>query len=269
MTRHSTMYKKIGLIVPTLGTRPSFLNQTLESIRMAGDCRITVVSPDREILFSQIDANLCDQWIQDPMQGLVEAINTGVQALPKQIEYFNWLGDDDTLAPNSLSMSSSPLEDDPEIVCVFGMCQYMNQDGQPIYKNRSGRFAVSLLNFGPQLIPQPGALFRRTSFNKVGGLDPNYKCAFDLDLLLKLKRIGKIHYIPHQLSSFRWHSDSLSVGSRSVSVREARTIRQKNLPRIVRLFSPAWEFPLAKLIYFAGTVLTKVDKMISKFKLKE
>ena len=262
------MYKKIGLIVPTLGTRPSFLNQTLESIRMAGDCHITVVSPDREILFSQIDANLCDQWIQDPMQGLVEAINTGVRALPQQIEYFNWLGDDDTLAPNSLSMSSSPLEDDPEIVCVFGMCQYMNQDGQPIYKNRSGRFAVPLLKFGPQLIPQPGALFRRTSFNKVGGLDPTYECAFDLDLLLKLKKIGKIHYIRYQLSSFRWHSDSLGVRSRSVSVHEAKDIRQKNLPRIVRLFSSAWEVPLRRLIYFAGIVLTRIDNIRIKFRLK-
>ena len=259
----------IGIVVPTLGGRPEYLLQALTSIRDAGECFIVIVAPTQANVEKILDRKLFDELVEDPMRGLVGAINTGVQALPKQIEYFNWLGDDDTLAPNSLSMSSSPLEDDPEIVCVFGMCQYMNQDGQPIYKNRSGRFAVSLLNFGPQLIPQPGALFRRTSFNKVGGLDPNYKCAFDLDLLLKLKRIGKIHYIPHQLSSFRWHSDSLSVGSRSVSVREARTIRQKNSPRIVRLFSPAWEFPLAKLIYFAGTVLTKVDKMISKFKLKE
>ena len=193
------------------------------------------------------------------MQGLVEAINTGIRTLPKQIEYFNWLGDDDTLTPNSLRMSSSPLKDDPEIVCVFGMCQYINQDGQPIYKNKSGRFAVPLLKFGPQLIPQPGALFRRTSFNKVGGLDPTYQCAFDLDLLLKLKKMGKIHYISHQLSSFRWHSDSLSVRPRSVSVSEARKIRQKNLSRFFRLLLPSWELLLEKLIYFAGIVLTKLD----------
>ena len=259
----------IGIVVPTLGSRPEYLLEALESIRNAGKCFIVIVAPIQANVDKTIDRSFFDELVEDPMQGLVEAINTGVRALPKQIEYFNWLGDDDTLAPNSLLMSSSPLENDPEIVCVFGMCQYVNKDGQPIYKNKSGRFAVPLLKFGPQLIPQPGALFRRTSFNKVGGLDPNYKCAFDLDLLLKLKKIGKIHYIPYQLSSFRWHSDSLSVRSRSVSVREARKIRQKNLSLFFRPFSPVWEFPLAKLIYFAGIVLTKVDKMRSKLRLKE
>ena len=249
----------IGIVVPTLGSRPEYLLEALESIRNAGKCFIVIVAPIQANVDKAIDRSFFDELVEDPMQGLVEAINTGVRALPKQIEYFNWLGDDDTLTPNSLRMSSSPLKDDPEIVCVFGMCQYINQDGQPIYKNKSGRFAVPLLKFGPQLIPQPGALFRRTSFNKVGGLDPTYQCAFDLDLLLKLKKIGKFHYIPNQLSSFRWHSDSLSVRSRRVSVREARKIRQKNLSRFFRLLSPSWELPLEKLIYLAGIVLTKLD----------
>ena len=249
----------IGIVVPTLGSRPEYLLEALESIRNAGKCFIVIVAPIQANVDKVIDRSFFDELVEDPMQGLVEAINTGVRALPKQIEYFNWLGDDDTLTPNSLRMSSSPLKDDPEIVCVFGMCQYINQNGQPIYKNKSGRFAVPLLKFGPQLIPQPGALFRRTSFNKVGGLDPTYQCAFDLDLLLKLKKIGKFHYIPNQLSSFRWHSDSLSVRSRRVSVREARKIRQKNLSRFFRLLSPSWELPLEKLIYLAGIVLTKLD----------
>ena len=256
----------IGIVVPTLGSRPEYLLKALKSIRDAGKCFIVIVAPVQADVGKVIDRSFFDELVEDPMQGLVAAINTGVRALPQQIEYFNWLGDDDTLVPNSLRMSSCPLEYHPEIVCVFGMCQYMNQDGRPIYKNKSGRFAVPLLKFGPQLIPQPGALFRRTSFNKVGGLDPTYECAFDLDLLLKLKKIGKIHYIPYQLSSFRWHSDSLSAKYRSVSVREAREIRQKNLPWILRLISPAWELPLTRLIYFAGIVLTKFDK-VTKFKM--
>ena len=251
----------IGIVIPTLGSRPEYLLKALKSIREAGECFIAIVAPVQANVEKIVDHDFFDALVKDSMQGLVEAINTGVRALPQQIEYFNWLGDDDTLTPNSLRTASSPLEDDPEIVCIFGMCQYMNQDGLPIYKNRSGRFALPLLKFGPQLIPQPGALFRRTSFNKVGGLDPNYKCAFDLDLLMKLKRIGKIHYIPHQLSSFRWHSDSLSVKSRRVSVHEERSIRQKALPKFLRLFSPAWELPLARLIYLAGTLLTKFDKV--------
>ena len=247
--------------MPTLGIRPLLLNQTLKSIRSAGECHIAVVSPNKVALFSQIDANLCDQWVQDPMQGLVQAINAGIKSLPESVRFFNWLGDDDTLTPNSLEQSSRVLEQDLNFVCVFGKCQYINESGEPIWMNKSGKFAVPLLRFGPQLIPQPGALFSREAFNAVGGLNTNYKLAFDLDLLIRLSRFGKIKYIPQQLASFRWHNESLSVRYRSVSVREARKIRQKALPWFFRLFSPAWELPLARLIYLAGTVLTKFDKV--------
>jgi len=255
------MTKKIGIIVPTLGVRIEYLQQSLKSIRSAGDCHIAVVSPEKAAFLSQIDRALFDQWVQDPMQGLVTAINLGVESLPKSVQYFNWLGDDDTLTPNSLTRSSLVMMRNSNIVCVFGKCQYMNGVGDPIWMNKSGRFAVPLLQFGPQLIPQPGSLFLRAAFNAVGALDPNYKQAFDLDLLIKLSKIGKIQYIPVQLSSFRWHDESLSVGSRKTSVSEAKMIRQLNLPKFLRPISPLWEIPLSRLTYFAGVVLTGISSL--------
>ncbi len=218
---------------------------------------------------SQIKLELFDQWLQDPGQGLALAINSGVEHLPRSVEYFNWLGDDDTLSPNSLIHSAPVMMRNSNIVCVFGKCQYMNAVGDPIWMNKSGRFAVPLLRFGPQLIPQPGSLFLRSAFNAVGGLDPNYKQAFDLDLLIKLSKIGKIQYIPVQLSSFRWHDESLSVGSQKVSISEAKMIRQLSLPKYLRLISPLWEIPLGRLIYFAGVVLTAISLLITlSFKKK-
>lgn len=255
------MGPKVGIVIPTLGTRPSLLNQTLKSIRSAGICHTTIVSPNTTDLTSQIDANMFDQWAQDPMQGLAEAINTGVKSLPESVKYFNWLGDDDSLAPNSLSLTADVLDKNPECVCVFGKCQYMNKSGDPIWMNNSGRFAVPLLRFGPQLIPQPGSLFRRETFNAVGGLNTDYKLAFDLDLLLKLSKVGKIKYIPTQLSSFRWHDDSLSVSHRWTSVLEARNIRKLALPKIIQPLSPLWEYPLSHAIYFVGMILTRLDRL--------
>ena len=250
---------KIGIVVPTLGTRSNFLKQTLKSIRLAGTCYITVVSPEESALAPLVEANLFDQWVQDPMQGLAKAINTGIKSMPVTVQYFNWLGDDDTLTPNSLAYSSRVLDENLNCVCVFGKCQYVNKSGEPIWMNKSGRFAVPLLRFGPQLIPQPGSLFRRQAFNAVGGLDTNYNLAFDLDLLIKLSKVGTIRYIPVHLSSFRWHSDSLSVRSRQLSVFEAKKIRQLALPKKIRLISQLWEIPLSKLIYLGGMTLTKLN----------
>jgi len=233
----------------------------LKSIRSAGDCHIAVVSPDKAALLRHLDQALFDQWIQDPMEGLATAINLGVKSLPKSVKYFNWLGDDDTLTANSLSKSSAILEQKSTYVGVFGKCQYMNETGEPIWMNKSGKFAVPLIRFGPQLIPQPGALFRRSAFNQVGGLNPHYKLAFDLDLLFKLSRLGKIVYLPLHLASFRWHSDSLTVHKRALSVREAKEIRQLALPNFLRPFSKIWEIPLGKSIYLAGFMLTRIDRL--------
>ncbi len=252
---------KIGIVVPTLGTRSNFLKQTLKSIRSAGTCYITVVSPEESALAPLVEANLFDQWVQDPMQGLAKAINTGIKSMPVTVQYFNWLGDDDTLTPNSLAYSSRVLDENLNCVCVFGKCQYVNKSGEPIWMNKSGKFAVPLLRFGPQLIPQPGSLFRRETFMAVGGLNSDYKLAFDLDLLIKLSNVGKIQYIPAHLSSFRWHDDSLSVGRRWISVSEAKKIRQLSLPKIIQPFSPLWEYPLRRLIYFVGIVLTQIDRL--------
>jgi len=256
--------RKTAIIVPTLGTRPKFLIEALKSIRSAGECHILIVSPRTTELNNQIETWLWDQWLEDPMQGLPAAINAGVNSLPSSVEFFNWLGDDDILTEHSLSKSSTMLEQNSTYVGLFGKCQYMNEDGEPIWMNKSGKFAVPLIRFGPQLIPQPGALFRRSAFNQVGGLNSQYQLAFDLDLLFKLSRLGKLVYVPLHLASFRWHSDSQSVRRRELSVREAQEIRRLALPKSVRQFSNIWEYPLGRLIYSAGSVLTKIDYLRNK-----
>jgi hypothetical protein len=113
------------------------------------------------------------------------------------------------------------------------------------------------MRFGPQLVPQPGSLFTLKAFNEVGGLNTNYRWAFDLDLLLKFSRIGRLRFIPETLSSFRWHDGSLSVGGRQGSVDEASQIRRASLPAALRWVSPLWEAPMRAAIMFAGSRMSR------------
>ena len=115
------------------------------------------------------------------------------------------------------------------------------------------------------MIPQPGSLIRRTAFNAVGGLDNQYKWAFDLDLFIRLEQLGSLRFVNQKLASFRWHEGSLSVGGRAGSVREASHIRKNSLPSILRVCSPIWEFPLRKIIMIAGFRMSRlVSKPIGK-----
>jgi hypothetical protein len=128
----------------------------------------------------------------------------------------------------------------------------MDEFGNVIWKNRSGPWAIPLLRVGPDLIPQPGALFRRSKFEAVGGLNSKYSWAFDFDLLLKLNKTGRLIFLNKTLARFRWHPESLSVEHRKQSVREASMVRVSHLPAFLRPVSFLWEEPVKVATLVAG-----------------
>lgn len=252
----------IGIIVPTLLTRNALLIESLASIRQAGDAYILIVAPNSEFVRSNIPSIFFDDVIEDLGFGLAAAIDHGIKSLPDFVEYINWLGDDDLLTKNSLRVSFREISSRQDIALVYGICNYINSEGNFIWKNRSGKFASLLLHFGPQLIPQPGALMRREAYMAIGGLNYEYKWAFDLDLIIRLKQVGRLSYINETLSMFRWHEGSLSVGGRRGSVKEASMIRRTFLPKSLRWLSPIWEVPLKSVILFAGYRLNRKIKYL-------
>ena len=250
------MNSSVGIVVPTLGTRPDYLRQSLTSIRAAGGSLIHIVAPSSVDFASVIEPDLFDAVIEDPGLGLATAIDVGLKSFPDSVVFVNWLGDDDELVAGSLHRTVSVLEDDSRIALVYGGCEYIDGVGKRLWVNKSGKYAKYLMRFGPQLIPQPAALFRRDAYEQIGGLDSRYKWAFDLDLLIRLSRVGKLHYLPTTLGRFRWHEGSLSVGGRQGSVREASEIRIAALPTVVRVIAPLWERPIRWAIMRAGEWLT-------------
>ena len=246
----------VGLVIPTMGTRPEFLKQSLASIRSAGKATIHIVAPESAKLASVLDPSSYDALIVDPGTGLSAAIDAGLRSFPSNVEYINWLGDDDLLTEGSLDHALTVLSGNPGIALVYGGCEYINGEGKSLWLNKSGSYAKYLMRCGPQLIPQPGSLMRRNAFEKIGGLDHQYKWAFDLDLFIRLSRVGKLQFTPRTLAKFRWHEGSLSVGGRNGSVIEASKIRINSLPPAARFFAPLWETPIRRAILGAGRQLT-------------
>ena len=246
----------IGIVVPTLGTRDKYLHQTLLSIRRAGNAQIVIVAPIGVPINKSLTNDLYDRLLSDPGKGLSAAIDFAIREFSDEIKFVNWLGDDDLLAPNSLNCASKPMRENEEIVMVYGKCEYIDRSGIKITTNRSGNYARFLMRFGPQLVSQPGSLIRKNAYLAVGGLNHSYKCAFDLDLFIKLQKFGKMHFTPKVLASFRWHADSLTVANRSESVKEAREIRTSALPFYVRYLAAIWEYPISFAIGIVGKLLT-------------
>ena len=236
---------RILLVVATLGRRPAFLEETLESIR-SQDVHADVVivapldAPGIEATAVRFGAAL----LADP-GSLTKAINAGAESALGRHEFINWLNDDDLLEPGALHATITALDSDPRAVVAFGACRYIDPHGRELWISRAGKWAPRILKWGPDLIPQPGMLVRKAAWDQVGGLDESFGFAFDLDLLLRLQAIGTLVEVSEIVSSFRWHPDSLTVGDRKTNIAESERAKRKALSPAARRLAWSWEGPVA------------------------
>jgi hypothetical protein len=243
---------RILLVIPTLGKRIDYLAQTLTSVLSQGVAiDVVAVLPSIAREARELLAGRGVSILDDP-GSLSGAVNAGLAIASERHVYANWIGDDDLLAPGSLEATSSALDLDPTAVLAYGHCTYIDESGSELWVNRAGRKAVWLLPWGPDLIPQPGMLFRLADFRSVGGLDETLQFAMDLDLLLRLRRRGKFIDVGGPVSSFRWHSSSITVSDRAASLAESERVKHRYLPGALRRAAPLWDAPVRLATHLAA-----------------
>lgn len=234
---------RVLIAVPTLGRRPALLERTLESITTQSvPADVIVVGPDAPDLRTAAEAHGA-RWITDP-GSQTSAINVGLAVAGPHHEFVNWLNDDDLLEPGSLEATTRALDQHPDATVAYGACRYIDEAGNELWVSRAGPWASRILAWGPDLIPQPGMLIRRTAWDQVGGVDESYRFAFDFDLLLKLKKIGPLVDVGQIVSSFLWHADSLTVGDRTTNLQESERAKRAALSPTARRFAWMWEGPV-------------------------
>lgn len=217
------------MVVPTLGERPELLEESLASIRAQGveDLDLVLVAPPGRGV-EELAARFGGRFVPDPARGGISgALNTGLAAASPDARYFGWLGDDDLLSPGSLHATIEALENDPDAVMAYGWCDYIDGQGEVVFRSRAGALAARILGWGPNLVPQPGCLMRYADVQAVGGLDESIRLALDLDLFLRLRRRGRLVALPQTLACFRWHDDSATVSGGNESMEESDRTRMK------------------------------------------
>lgn len=232
------------LVVPTLGRRLPFLRESLSSVRsqdVASDVVIVTPSNGEEIrnLAREFDAHV----LPDP-GSLPDAINYGIAERLTTHAFVGWLNDDDLLEPGSLRATTTALRDQHDAVVAFGACRYIDQQSQSLWVSRAGPWAPRILGWGPDLVPQPGMLVLASAWQEVGGLDPSFSLAFDLDLLLRVRKLGRLIDTGHIVSSFRWHPQSLTVDDRATNIAESERAKRAALRPGLRRFAWMWEPPV-------------------------
>ena len=225
------------IIVATLGERNT-LKQTLKSIAIQNinDLEVKIVIPKGKADYlNQVatEVNLGNyQLIVDEGRGLSAAINQGFST-EGDFEFFGWINDDDELTTNSLSRSINFLISNSSKNAVIGNLGYLISKSKKIITNKVSKINLFISKIGPNIIPQPGSLIRKSAFGNQQLLNEKYKYAMDLDMWLRILTKGQIGIIKESQALMNWHSDSITISNRKKASIEAFQIRYRNAQNII------------------------------------
>ena len=258
---------RVLIVIPTLGRRMGFLDETMRSIAdQSVLADIVLVCPSGQGDLVDLAHRYGAQVLEDPGSQSA-AINKGVAAAQLHHEFVNWLGDDDLLTPTSLADTTRSLDSSPEAVVAYGACDYIDESGSLLWTSNAGRWAPRILGWGPDLIPQPGMLVRTWAWRAAGGLDESLRFAFDLDLLLALRKYGSLVSTHSTVSCFRWHPDSLTVSDRSASLKESKEVKRRYLGKNSRRLAWTWETPVDIATHMAARRVTRAAQRAKASKM--
>jgi GT2 family glycosyltransferase len=234
------------VILPTLGDRLDTLQETFESIdrqRETVSLTAVLVAPQTATAARALGERFGALVVDDPREGISEAINCGIRARTDE-RYYAWIGDDDLFRPGGLRRLQDLLERNASAVLAYGRCDYIDAAGRTVAVSNAGPLAKFLLPWGPDLIPHPGAMIRLDALEAIGGFDRSLRFAMDLDAFLSLRAHGDFVWTREAVSAFRWHPDSLTVANRRASSLESEAVKRAHLPRALRPLSPIWAYPV-------------------------
>ena len=252
---------RVLLVIPTLGERLKLLEETLKSAKNQTDCLldIIVVCPKSNNKVRDLALRYGAKLGTDPGT-LSGAVNVGFSRAKPEHKYLSWMGDDDLLRPGSVAETARSLDENPNAVLAFGYC--IDDKGNIIFTNKAGSVAPRLLSWGPNLVPLIGMLYRKSAIQSAGEFDTSLKYAMDLDMLLRLKRLGDFVNTKKTVGAFRWHPTSTTVANRNASLSETENIKRRYLPKLLKPISPAWDIPVRIATRIsASRVNSKASKM--------
>ncbi|HEX8626650.1 MAG TPA: hypothetical protein VF755_00570 [Catenuloplanes sp.] len=220
---------KVLYAIPTLGTRNEWLRLSIASVlgQSLDGVRAVVVAP-AESPVRELAASMGIEFLGSGRRGLSAAINDVWQRFGSGYDYLGWLADDDVLAPIALLAEADHLDRHPGAVAVYGRLRVIRADGSSETVLRPGRLASTLLPYGTQQVPGVGTLFRSDAVRQVGYLDERLAYSMDYDLLLKLRKLGRLDYLPIEVAAVRVHADRISL-NRGDDGAELVLVRDRNL----------------------------------------
>lgn len=220
---------RFAIVTPTLNAG-GLLRETVDSVLacLGSDDRYTIVdggSTDGSV--EELRRTLPPQVgiTQDRGGGMYDAIACGFACTEGEV--MGWINASDLLLGGALEVVRSAFAStgadlvhfDDLVVDEEGMIQGRSRGAM-----RDPAQAMRTVGWTPL---QDGCFWTRALYDRVGGVDAQWRVAGDFDFFLRAFHGGRAAFVPGVVSAFRLHAGQLSLGRRSDYRRESAEARRR------------------------------------------
>ncbi len=207
-----------------------YLDATMRSVleQRYADVEYIVVdgaSTDNSVDVIRRYADRLHYWVSEPDAGQTEALIKGFAHSTGDIQ--GWLCSDDLLLPGALERVSRFFAEHPEVDAVYGDSIWIDSAGRYLRPKKEIGFNRFAFLFDHNYISQPSMFWRRSLYEKVGGLDTRFNLAMDADLWERFSRHTRITHIPAYLSCMRYYPEQKTRALRPKGEIEDNEIRSR------------------------------------------
>jgi glycosyltransferase involved in cell wall biosynthesis len=137
-------------------------------------------------------------WESAPDRGQSHAVNKGLERATGEI--VGWINSDDYYLPGAFATAAAAFDANPGAEWVCGACRYLRADGslELVSRPHLPRGPRSAWAYEPWYVPQSSSFWRRSVFDRVGGLREDLHYAMDVDLGLRLALSGILPILVEQ-----------------------------------------------------------------------
>lgn len=221
----------ISVVTPSFN-QGRFLPETMDSIHGQGYPKLEHIvidggSSDESVSVIKHYERQLAYWVSEPDQGQTDALIKGFARSTGDIQC--WLNSDDLFEPGTLAEVAAYFDRHPEVEFIYGNSTWIDDRGIVIKPKREHGFSRFIWMYDHNFIPQPSAFWRRSLYERVGGLDPRFDLAMDADLWIRFADVTKPRHVSRPWSRMRFYGEQKNTRLRDKSSLEGKAIRSRYL----------------------------------------
>ena len=208
-----SQYPRISIVTPNYNKK-EFLEKAILSVLSQGYPNLEYIvidggSTDGSVeIIKRYEKDLA-YWVSELDKGMYHAIKKGFEHSTGEI--MAWINSDDMYHPNALFTVAQIFSDLPNISWLVGAQTHFNESSRTVKATSSAYFNHKSFLMGIyQWIQQETTFWRRSLYDRVGGIRTNYRLAGDFDLWMRFSRYEKLFITDALIGGFRHSEDQLS-----------------------------------------------------------